>query len=33
MHAKVVGDVNVTVRDRNHMINSAVFRLKVSELT
>jgi hypothetical protein len=33
LHAKAIGDVMVTVRDRNHLANLAIFRLKVSELT
>lgn len=33
LQAKSVGDLTVTVRDRNHLANSAIFRLKVSELT
>lgn len=30
LHAKAVGDVIVTIRDRNHLANLAIFRLKVS---
>lgn len=33
IHAKSIGDITVTVRDRNHLANVATFRLKVSELT
>jgi hypothetical protein len=33
IHAKQVGDIEVTIRDRNHLANNATFRLKVSELT
>ena len=32
IHAKSVGDIEVTIRDRNHLANNATFRLKVSEL-
>lgn len=32
LHARAVGDITVTIRDRNHLSNTVTFRLKVSEL-